>query len=86
MATIEEKARVYSGLDQTLESNNLLDNSTRYMANYGFRDGAEWMLEKAVKWLKENAQNYYEDDTMHDNCWYDDEQMIEDFQKAMEEK
>lgn len=44
MATIEEKARVYSGLDQTLESNNLLDN-----------------------------------------CWYDDEQMIEDFQKAMEE-
>ena len=41
--------------------------------------------EKAVKWLKENAQNYYEDDTMHDNCWYDDEQMVEDFQKAMEE-
>lgn len=22
---------------------------------------AKWMLEKAVKWLKENAQNYYED-------------------------
>lgn len=47
---------------------------------------AKWMLEKAVKWLKENAQNYYEDAAMHDNCWYDDEQMIEDFQKAMEEK
>ena len=44
------------------------------------------MLEKAVKWLKENAQNYYEDAAMHDNCWYDDEQMIEDFQKAMEEQ
>lgn len=43
------------------------------------------MLEKAVKWLKENAQNYYEDAAMHDNCWYDDEQMIEDFQKAMRE-
>lgn len=43
------------------------------------------MIEKAVKWLKENAQNYYEDASMHDNCWYDDEQMIEDFQKAMEE-
>ena len=85
MATIEEKARVYSGLDQTLASNNLLDNSTRYMANCGFRDGAKWMLEKAVKWLKENAQNYYEDAAMHDNCWYDDEQMIEDFQKTMKE-
>lgn len=51
----------------------------------GFERGAQWMLEKAVKWLKENAQNYYEDAAMHDNCWYDDEQMIEDFQKAMEE-
>lgn len=50
-----------------------------------FKAGAEWMLEKTVKWLQENAQNYYEDASMHDNCWYDDEQMIEDFQKAMEE-
>lgn len=45
----------------------------------GFERGAQWMIEKAVKWLKENAQNYYEDAAMHDNCWYDDEQMIEDF-------
>lgn len=51
----------------------------------GFERGAQWIIEKAVKWLKENAQNYYEDAAMHDNCWYDDEQMIEDFQKAMEE-
>ena len=50
-----------------------------------FIDGAQWMFEKAVNWLKENAQNYYEDSSMHDNCWYDDEQMIEDFKKAMEE-
>lgn len=50
-----------------------------------FYEGAEWMLKEAVKWLKENAQNYYKDAAMHDNCWYDDEQMIEDFQKAMEE-
>lgn len=52
----------------------------------GFDNGAEYMLKKAIKWLNENAQNYYEDSSMHDNCWYDDEQMIEDFQKAMEEK
>lgn len=54
-------------------------------AKDGFIEGAKWMFEKTVKWLKENAQNYYEDSSMHDNCWYDDEQMIEDFQKAMEE-
>lgn len=51
----------------------------------GFKAGAEWVLDKAVKWLKENAQNYYEDAAMHNNCWYDDEQMVEDFQKAMKE-
>lgn len=50
-----------------------------------FRQGAEWMLEKTVKWLKKNAQNYYEDSAMHENCWFDDEQMIKDFQKAMGE-
>lgn len=83
--TIEEQAKVYSGLDQTLKSNNLHDNTTRYMANCGFRDGAKWMLDKAVKWLKENVQNYYEDGAMHDDYWYDDEQMIEDFVEAMEE-
>lgn len=49
-----------------------------------FSEGAQWMLKKAVNWLNENAQNYYKDSLIHDNYWYDDEQMIEDFQKAME--
>lgn len=43
------------------------------------------MLGKALEWLTKNAQNYYEDAAMHDNCWYNDEQMIEDFKKAMKE-
>lgn len=76
--TIEEKAKEY-------ESNIGSQDYVPIEIEEAFKAGAEWMLEKAVKWLKENAQNYYEDAAMHDNCWYDDEQMIEDFQKAMEE-
>ena len=79
MATIEEKAREY-------ESNIGSQDYVPTEIEEAFEAGAKWMLEKAVKWLKENAQNYYEDAAMHDNCWYDDEQMIEDFQKAMEEE
>lgn len=78
MATIEEKAREY-------ESNIGSQDYVPTEIEEAFKAGAEWMIDKAVKWLKENAQNYYEDASMHDNCWYDDEQMIEDFQKAMEE-
>lgn len=76
--TIEEQAKEY-------ESNIGSQDYVPTEIEEAFEAGAKWMLEKAVKWLKENAQNYYEDAAMHDNCWYDDEQMIEDFQKAMEE-
>lgn len=75
---IEEKAKEY-------ESNIGSQDYVPIEIEEAFKAGAEWMLEKTVKWLKKNAQNYYEDAPMHDNCWYDDEQMIEDFQKAMEE-
>lgn len=51
--TIKEQAKVYSGLDQTLGSNNLRDNSTRYMVYCGFRDGAKWMLGKVIDLLED---------------------------------
>ena len=83
--TIEEKAKEFAGYDNP-SLQGIVTTTARMIGKYdGFKAGAEWMLEKAIKWLKENAQNYYEDSSMHDNCWYDDEQMIEDFQKAMEE-
>ena len=83
MKTIEEKAKDYAGYNISFPDGvTTVEMDSRYD---GFIAGAEWMFEKAVNWLKENAQNYYEDASMHDNCWYDDEQMIEDFQKAMEE-
>lgn len=83
--TIKEGAEEYAGYCMAFLQDTVTDisESGEYSA---FKAGAIWMLEKAVKWLKENAQNYYEDASMHDNCWYDDEQMIEDFQKAMEEE
>lgn len=74
--TIEEKAKVYSGLDQALKSDNLLDNSTRYMANCGFRDGAKWMIDKAVEWFKNQEETGIP--------WLDDYE-IKLFRKAMEE-
>lgn len=82
--TIEEKARDFAGygIISSRDTITTVNMSGKYD---GFKVGARWMIEKAVKWLKENAQNYYEDASMHDNCWYNDEQMIEDFQKAMEE-
>ena len=77
MKTIEERAKEY-------ESNIGSQDYVSIEIEEAFKAGAEWMLEKTVKWLNENAQNYYHDASMHDICWYDDEQMIEDFQKAME--
>lgn len=83
--TIEEEARQFAEFKHGVKENEFI-YAVRDLSYDGFKTGAEWMLEKAVKWLKGNAQNYYEDAVMHDNCWYDDEQMIEDFQKAMKEK
>lgn len=83
MKRIEEKAR--EEYPYITPSDGYECHDYNEAAKDGFIKGANWMLEKTVKWLNENAQNYYEDASMHDNCWYDDEQMIEDFQKAMEE-
>lgn len=81
--TIGEKSSEYA--EKSFTSADISNSGKHDVAFHSHIAGARWMLEKAVKWLTENAQNYYEDASMHDNCWYDDEQMIEDFQKAMEE-
>lgn len=86
--TIEEQAKVYSGLDQTLESNNLLDNSTRYMANCGFRDGAKWMLEKAIERYSseiDEINNLLGLIDKNATGLIDKEKSIEKFRKSMEE-
>lgn len=81
--SIEEKAKEFAGYNISFPGvPTIAEMDSRYD---GFKAGAEWMFEKAVNWLKENAQNYYKNSSIHDNCWYDDEQMIEDLQKAMKE-
>lgn len=51
----------------------------------GFMDGAEWaqmfIINKAHRWLKENAHFYVSDFT----GTLDENKLIEDFKKAMEE-
>ena len=76
--TIEERAKEY-------ESNIGSQDYVPTEIEEAFEAGAKWMLEKAVKWLNKNTQNYYHDTSMHDNYWYNDKQMIKDFQKAMED-
>lgn len=81
--TIEERAR--EEYPYITPSDGYECHDYNEAAKDGFIEGAEWMFDKAVTWLRENAQNYYEDAAMHDNCWYDDKQMVKDFQKAMKE-
>lgn len=41
--------------------------------------------EKTCEWLKENADKYYHSSSQSDDCYFDLEQMLEDFCKAIEE-
>ena len=72
MKTIEERAKAASE-----DYNDDGYSAGLYM---GYKVGATEQkiidINKACEWLNENAQNYYHDASMHDNCWYDDEQMI----------
>lgn len=43
------------------------------------------LIDKACEWLKENADNYYNSSCQADNCYFDSQQMLEDFREAMEE-
>lgn len=74
-----------------------IEKAREYEANIGwqeyslteidesFKAGAEWMLERIVRWLKDNAQRYYCRASQADNCWYDDDALIIELKKIMEE-
>lgn len=72
--TIEEKAKEYIKSDEMIFNYMEVNKSD---IKDTFVDGAKWMLERAIEWLKENSQKY--------NWWGAGKDMIEDFQKAMEE-
>lgn len=52
--TIEEKAQSYAGynIPHSRDMVTIAKMNRRYD---GFKAGARWMLDKAIKWLKENA-------------------------------
>lgn len=60
---------------------------------YGYCQGAteqeaitkQEMIDKACEWLKANVWNYYVASSQADNCGIDDEKLLYDFSKAMEE-
>lgn len=74
--TIEEKAQSYAGynIPHSRDMVTIAKMNRRYD---GFKAGARWMLDKAIKWLKENADGY--------DCSWDTGPLVDDFLKAMEE-
>lgn len=54
---------------------------------YGFEKGAEWMLEKAFKWLQGHVNEYLFDDGTPGRAWLKcKSDMFDDFRKAMKEE
>ena len=50
-----------------------------------FRDGANWMLEKAIDWLQYHVNDYLFDDGTPDRPWLKcKSDMFDAFKKAME--
>lgn len=74
--TIEEKAKEFAGYNrlslQDIVTCSMMDEWQKYE---GFKAGAEWMLENAVRWLKANAKDF------SDNT----DELIKQFEEAMEE-
>lgn len=89
--SIEEKTKEYIlkelipnlGFDIHLEP--IVASYVIYKADTSFRAGAEWMLEKAVNWLKSNVGKYPEINWDQQEWYSNKERLIKDFKKTMEE-
>lgn len=86
MATIEEKAKEFAGLNS--DSKDILACLLRSLTYKGYMAGAEWMLEKAVERYSSelddfiNLLGFLKKKTAG---LIDKEKSIEKFRKAMEE-
>lgn len=91
--TIEEKAKEHVleevipnlGFDIHLEP--IVASYVVYKADTSFRAGAEWLLEKAFYWLKDNANDYAITAETDSGLRYATIScdLFDDFKKAMEE-
>lgn len=57
-----------------------------YAQREAFKNGANWMLEKAIDWLQEYVNDYLFDDGTPERPWLKcKSEMFDAFKKAMEE-
>lgn len=82
--TIEEKAEkeypAVSPLDYPIT------HDYNIAAKNGFIEGAEWMIENAIKWLQEHVNDYLFNDGTAERPWLKcKSDMFDNFKKAMEE-
>lgn len=74
MKTIEERAKDFAGYNTPLPQD--IVTSSKMNGKYdGFKAGAEWMLEKAADWIRDNVAVDKFGKSIN----------IENFRKAMEE-
>lgn len=74
--TIEEKAKEI--IPDAFDADEILPAREGFIVKYqrlAFHQGAEWVLENAVRWLKANAKDF------SDNT----DELIKQFEEAMEE-
>lgn len=85
---------IIKAADEASDEEEYLDGWEKNRCWEYFIQGAEWadksMLEKAYKWLKENAPDYAETYGIHADGFktykgYDINALLEDFLKAMKE-
>lgn len=74
--TIEEKAKEFAGYKNSGSKENVLTYASGTLSYDGFKAGAEWMIDKAIEWFK----NQEEETGIP---WLDDYEVR--FRKAMEE-
>lgn len=94
---IEKAAREYNDDDDDLQKYEAFKSGAKWADTYpihydgkaylyvlhkGVEQGKKEMLEKACKWLEENAGSYL----LYPFCEYDKGALLEDFRKAMKEE
>lgn len=76
--TIEEKAKSYAGYD-VMPTPDIVTEIRMANIRDAFKAGAEWMLEKACEYIKNQYPTHYQEwAVLADEC-------VKQFKKAMEE-
>lgn len=85
--SIEEKAKEV--IPDPFDNDMILPAREGFIVNqqrFYFKEGAEWMLEKAIHWLDDHVNDYLFDDGVPGRPWLKcKSDMFDDFKKAMEE-